>query len=170
MNTFRSYKYINTSIIERTGNCYHSWNPRSSSVWRFILVIKEVRKLARNFKRPSNKMQHIFNSLITEFKAVHFLHILRTNNHSVDYMANKGIQIEYGFTACDGNSPDRCWIPWQRSSFDMYNFCILILEKFIRVYSHSRYALFRDKYHHVKEEQNIMVLEVQCTQSINLLM
>ena len=76
-----------------------------------LLVIREVRKLARNYKRPSNKMQHIFNSLISEFNVVHFLHILRSNNHCVDQMANKGIQIEYGFMACDGNSPDHCWIP-----------------------------------------------------------
>ena len=52
----------------------------------------------------------------------------------------------------------------------MYNFCILILGKFVRVYSHSRFGLFQDNYHHVKEEQDIMVLEGQCTRSINLLM
>ena len=76
-----------------------------------LLVIREVRTQVRHFKRPSNKMQHIFNSLISEFMAVHFLHILCSNNHSADHMENKGIHIEYGFMACDGNSPDRCWIP-----------------------------------------------------------
>ena len=45
-----------------------------------LLVIREVRKLVKKYKSPSNKMHHIFLSLINEFNAVNFLHILRANN------------------------------------------------------------------------------------------
>ena len=76
-----------------------------------LLVIREARKLAKNYKRPSNKLHHIFNSLIGEFNVVHFLHILHSNNLLVDQMANKGVQLDYGFMTCNSNSSDRCWIP-----------------------------------------------------------
>ena len=41
-----------------------------------LLVIREARKMVRNYKRPSNKLHHIFKSIIGEFNAVQFLHIL----------------------------------------------------------------------------------------------
>ena len=41
-----------------------------------LLVIREVRKLVKNYKSTANKMLHIFISLINEFNAVNFLHIL----------------------------------------------------------------------------------------------
>ena len=73
-----------------------------------LLVIREARKLARNYKRPSNKMHHIFNSLIGDFNAVNFLHILRSNNQSVDKMENVGVRLDYGFMNCNRNNPERC--------------------------------------------------------------
>ena len=76
-----------------------------------LLVIREARKLAKNYKRPSNKLHHIFNSLIGEFNAVHFLHILRSNNQSADQVANIGVQLDYGFMICNGNNPEHCWVP-----------------------------------------------------------
>ena len=76
-----------------------------------LLVIREVRKLARNYKRPSNKMHHIFNCLIGEFDAVNFLHILRSNNQSADQMENIGVQLDYGFMICNRNNPECCWVP-----------------------------------------------------------
>ena len=41
-----------------------------------LLVIREVRKLVKNYKSTTNKMLHIFISLINEFNVVNFLHIL----------------------------------------------------------------------------------------------
>ena len=41
-----------------------------------LLVIREVRKLVKHYKSPSNKVHHIFISLINEFNVVNFLHIL----------------------------------------------------------------------------------------------
>ena len=41
-----------------------------------LLVIREVRKLVKNYKSTTNKMLHIFISLINEFNAIYFLHIL----------------------------------------------------------------------------------------------
>ena len=76
-----------------------------------LLVIREVRKLARNYKRPSNKMHHIFNGLISEFNDVNFLHILRSNNQFADQMAIIGVQLEYGFMICNRKNPERCWVP-----------------------------------------------------------
>ena len=76
-----------------------------------LLVIREVRKLARNYKKPSNKMHHIFNSLIGDFNAANFLHILRSNNQSADKMENVGVQRDYGFMVCNRNNPERCWVP-----------------------------------------------------------
>ena len=73
-----------------------------------LLVIKEVRKLARNYKNPSNKMHHIFNSLIGDFNVINFLHILRSDNQSVDKMANVEVQLDYGFMICNRNNPERC--------------------------------------------------------------
>ena len=70
-----------------------------------LLVISEVRKMVRNYKNPSNKMHHIFNSIISDFNVVNFLHILRSNNHSANIMANDGVQLDYGFMICNRNNP-----------------------------------------------------------------
>ena len=82
-----------------------------------LLVIREVRKLVRNYKSPSNKMHHIFNSLISDFNAINFIHILQSNNQSVNQMANKGAQLDSGYMICTGNIPERCWVPWYRTIF-----------------------------------------------------
>ena len=71
-----------------------------------LLVIREDRKLARNYKTPSIKMHHIFNSIVREFNDINFLHILRKNNHLADQMANKGVNLEYGFISCNGNNQE----------------------------------------------------------------
>ena len=76
-----------------------------------LLVIREVRKLVRNYKIPSNKMHYIFNSLVSDFNAINFLHILRTNNHFADQMANKGVKLNFGYIICNGNIPNPCWVP-----------------------------------------------------------
>ena len=155
------------------------------------MVIREARKLVRNYKSPFIKMHHIFNSLVSDFNAINFLHILRTNNHFAYQMANKWVQLDFGYIICNGNNLDHCWFPWFRSiffihihkktdpmlyskfrtatnKFLMFSFCILILGKFVRIYSHFRLGLFQDKLHFVTEEQHVMVFESLWIQSIIL--
>ena len=75
-----------------------------------ILVIREARKLVRKYKIPSTNMHHIFNSLVSEFNSINFIHILRTNNQFADQMANKGVELDFGFIICNGNNLERCWV------------------------------------------------------------
>ena len=141
-----------------------------------LLVIREVQKVAKNYKTHSTKMHHIFNNLVSEFKAISFLHILWTNNQSADQMARKGVNLDCGFITCNGNNPERCWVLWFRLKifrfhyyihflgqlqqiYVMYSFCILILGEFVRFYNHSRLVLFQDKIHYVTKEHEDMVFE-----------
>ena len=71
-----------------------------------LLIIREARKIVRNYKIPFTKMHHIFNSLVSEFNAINFLHILRTKNHVAYQIANKGVQLDFGYIICNGNNLD----------------------------------------------------------------
>ena len=76
-----------------------------------LLVIREARKMVKNYKSPTSKMHHIFISLINEFKAENFLHILRENNHYADQMENSRVKVNYGCMTSNGYTVDRCWVP-----------------------------------------------------------
>ena len=76
-----------------------------------LLVIIKVRKLVKNYKSPFSKVHHIFNSLINEFNAVNFLHILQENNIYADQMENSGAKLNYGCMISNGNTLEHCCVP-----------------------------------------------------------
>ena len=99
-------------LIERDRHCYYLRNQRTTNVRDSLLVIREAMKLVKNYKIPSSKMHHIFISLINEFNAVNFLHILRENNQYADQMENSGVELNYGCMISNGNTSECCWVPW----------------------------------------------------------
>ena len=56
-----------------------------------LMVIREARKLNKNYKSLAMKLHHIFNFLGREIKSLKLFHILRANNKQADVMANKGV-------------------------------------------------------------------------------
>ena len=76
-----------------------------------LMLIKEARKLNKNYKSLRIKLHHILNCLGREFKSLKFFHILRANNKKADLMANKGVLLEYGELVCIEEMKGISWIP-----------------------------------------------------------
>ena len=76
-----------------------------------LIVIKEARKIYKNWKTPSTKMHNMLLCLVKEFKNITFLHILRGRNHQADSMANKGAGLNCGVMEKDSVIKENVWIP-----------------------------------------------------------
>ena len=76
-----------------------------------LIVIREARKIYKNWKTPSSKMHKMLLCLIKEFKFITFLHVLRGQNHQADRMANIGAGLNCGVMEKDRVISDDVWIP-----------------------------------------------------------
>ena len=66
-----------------------------------FMVIRESRKMNKNYKSLTIKLHYIPNCFGREFKSLKFFQILRANNKLADLMANKGVLLEYGELDCN---------------------------------------------------------------------
>ena len=76
-----------------------------------MMVVREVRNLAKNRKNPATKTHHILKCIVNEYKVINFLYVLRENNKQTDTMANKGVGLNCGVLVCDQKVYKRNWIP-----------------------------------------------------------
>ena len=76
-----------------------------------LIVIREARKIHKNWKIPSTKMHNMLLCLVKEFKNITFLHVLRGQNHRDDSMANKGAGLNCGVMEKDSVISENVWIP-----------------------------------------------------------
>ena len=76
-----------------------------------LIVIREARKIYKNWKTPSTKMHKMLLCLSKEFKSITFLHILRGQNHQADSLENKGAGLNCGVMEKDSVIKENVWIP-----------------------------------------------------------
>ena len=76
-----------------------------------LIVIREAKKIYKNWKTPSSKMHKMLPCLTKEFKFLFFLHVLRGQNRKADRMANIGAALNCGVMEKDSVISADVWIP-----------------------------------------------------------